>query len=100
MCPNPPVARNFQEFPKFAEISTISQIFLDNHIRNKIPNIFHIHYVPVYQLDHGQIYGGSPPLESNTSNNILSVLRDIYDADLKGRDALDTVGWGGALLCS
>jgi len=33
-----------QEFPKFAEISTISQIFLDNNIRNKIPNIFHIRY--------------------------------------------------------
>jgi hypothetical protein len=62
--PNSPVARNFQEFPKFAEISTISQIFLDNHIRNKIPSIFHIHHIPV------------------------------YDADLKGDDALPSVGGG------
>ena len=79
------MARNFQEFPKLAEISTISQIFLDNHIRNKIPNIFHIHHIPVYQPDHGQIYGGAPH-ESNTCNNILSELRDISPVSELGEE--------------
>ena len=42
-----------------AEISTISQKFLDIHIRIKIPNMIHIHHFPVYGLDMAP--GGSPP---------------------------------------
>ena len=48
-----------------AEISTISQKFLDIHIRIKIPNIFHIHHFLVYDLDHGHNNGGPPPVVGN-----------------------------------
>ena len=40
---------------------TISQNFLDNPVRNKIPNISHVHHIPVPEPDHGQINGASPP---------------------------------------
>ena len=42
-----------------AEISTISQKFLDIHIRIKIPNMIHIHHFPVYDLDIAP-WGGDP----------------------------------------
>ena len=38
-----------------AEISAISQKFLDGHIGNKISRIYIIHHIHVYSLDHAQI---------------------------------------------
>ncbi len=75
-----------------AEISTISQKFLDIYIRIKIPNIFHIHHFLVYDLDYGHKNGGAlyrVQCIVNFQNNF------IYEVNVKGDTALDTITWGG-----